>query len=54
MEDRVIPDVMNNVFYTQDPILKVSDQYLKFWLTFKGSLIKWLAYEMRGDERELR
>ena len=27
----------------QDLTLKVSGQYLNFWLSYKGSLIKWLT-----------
>ena len=38
----------------QDHILKVSDQYPKFWLIFKGFLIKWLAYYMREREKDER
>ena len=37
----------------QDLTLKVSGQYLNFWLSYKGSLIKWLTCQSResGESR---
>ena len=35
----------------QDLTLKVSGQYLNFWLSYKGSLIKWLTCQR--VEREI-
>ena len=36
----------------QDLTLKVSGQYLNFWLSYKGSLIKWLTCQREWRERE--
>ena len=39
----------------QDLTLKVSGQYLNFWLSYKGSLIKWLTCQRESREsRESR
>ena len=37
----------------EDLTLKVSGQYLNFWLSYKASLIKWLTCQSReSPERE--
>ena len=48
-----IVGVVVNVVCHQDLTLKVSGQYLIFWLSYKGFLIKWLTCQSR-DERESR
>ena len=46
----MIVGVVLDVVCLQDIIIKVSGQYLIFWLSYKGFLIKWLAYQR---EREM-
>ena len=39
MEDRVIPDVMNDVFYPKEDTLKISCQYF-YWKCFRKAGVK--------------
>ena len=38
----------------QDLPLKVSGRYLNFWLSYKGSLIKWLTCQRERDDEMVR
>ena len=42
-EEVTMVGVVVEVVCLQELTLKVSGQYLNFWLSYKGSLIKWLT-----------
>jgi len=45
--------VVVDVVRLQDLILKVSGQHLNFWLSYKGSLIKWLTCQSRVERERV-
>ena len=53
LEGVTLVGVVVEVVCPQDLILKVSGQYLNFWLSYKASLIKWLTCQSRV-QRESR
>ena len=50
LEGVTMVGVLVEVECLQDLTLKVSDRYLNFWLSYKGSLIKWLTCQRDDDE----
>ena len=51
LEGVTMVGVVVEVVCLQDLPLKVSGQYLNFWLSYKGSLIKWLTCQSRVESR---
>ena len=49
LEGVTMVGVVVEVECLQDLTLKVSDRYLNFWLSYKGSLIKWLTCQLSSS-----